>query len=114
MFTISRACPVNLLLTNVYEPFIYRLIAPNVCAIKGNKRIHFPTMGAYDKVKSKYKNWTINYYKGLGSMAQTDWEMILSGKTDTLIPIQDDGSMKDVLKLLFSPDSDARKDWLRK
>lgn len=95
-----------------YDPFIYRLIAPNVCATKGNKRVHFATRDEYEAVKSKYKSWNIRYYKGLGSMEEEDWEMILSGETNTLIPIQDDGNMGAVLKLLFSPDTDARKEWL--
>jgi hypothetical protein len=46
-------------------------------------------------------------------MIQKDWEMILSGETNTLIPITDDGKMKEILKLLFSGDSDARKEWLQ-
>lgn len=96
-----------------YEPFIYRLIAPNVCATKNSKRIHFTTRAQYETTKSDYKTWSISYYKGLGSMIRADWEMILSGKTDTLIPITDDGKIKDVLKLLFSDDSDARKRWLQ-
>src|SRR5713226_6886071 len=30
------------LLDKNYAPIIYRLITPNVCLVKGNKRIHFP------------------------------------------------------------------------
>ena len=97
-----------------YDPFVYRLVAPNVCAVKGKRRVHFPTRAAYEKVKDKYKTHEIRYYKGLGSMVRADWEMILSGKTDTLIPIQDDGSMEKTLELLFSPDADRRKEWLQK
>jgi DNA gyrase/topoisomerase IV subunit B len=63
-------------------------------------------------VKSKYKGWNIQYYKGLGSMETEDWEMILSGKTDTLIPILDDDNMKDTLELLFGPSAEDRKEWL--
>lgn len=96
-----------------YEPFVYRLIAPNVCATKAKRRVHFTTLAAFDKQKHKYKGWEIAYYKGLGSMVKADWTMILSGKTDTLIPITDDGDMKDTLELLFSPDADARKQWLQ-
>lgn len=95
-----------------YEPIIYRLVAPNVCAVKGNKRIHFPTRADYEKVKNKYTGYTINYYKGLGSMVKDDWNMILSGETNTLIPIIDDGNMKDTLELLFGPSADDRKNWL--
>lgn len=96
-----------------YDPFIYRLIAPNVCAIKGDKRVHFPTRIEYDKKKEKYSGYKIKYYKGLGSMARADWDLILSGKTNTMIPIIDDGHLKDTLRLLFGPDTDARKMWLR-
>lgn len=96
-----------------YDPFIWRLVAPNVCATKAGKRTHFPTRNEFEKAKAKYKGWTISYYKGLGSMVQKDWEMILSGETNTLIPITDDGKMKETLKLLFSGDADARKEWLQ-
>lgn len=96
-----------------YEPIVYRLIAPNVCAVKGTKRIHFPTRNEYEKTKGKYKGWSINYYKGLGSMVKKDWEMILSGETNTFIPITDDGKMGEVLKLLFGPDANMRKEWLQ-
>jgi len=96
-----------------YPPYFYRLIAPNVCATKGKSRVHFATHDLYERSKQKYANYTIDYYKGLGSMVRQDWEMILSGKTNTLIPIQDDGNMKNILTLLFSPDSNARKEWLQ-
>lgn len=97
-----------------YEPIIHRLVAPNVCAIKGNKRVHFPTRNEYEKAKDKYKGWTIKYYKGLGSMVKADWEMILSGETNTLVPVvDDDGKMKDTLALLFGPNADLRKEWLQ-
>ncbi|MGI0076203.1 MAG: toprim domain-containing protein [Nitrosopumilaceae archaeon] len=96
-----------------YEPIIYRLVAPNVCVVKGKQRIHIPTRKEYEQQKDKYKGWEIRYYKGLASMQLSDWEMLLSGKTNTLIPFTDDGKMGEVLTLLFSPDSDARKEWLR-
>jgi topoisomerase-4 subunit B len=95
-----------------YEPIVYRLIAPNVCVIKGKQRLHFSSRDAYEKVKDKYKGCEVRYYKGLGSMTMEDWEMILSGKTDTMIPIINDGKMDSTLKLLFSEDSEPRKAWL--
>jgi len=97
-----------------YDPIIYRLVAPNVCLVKGKKRIHFPTLAEYDAAKSKYKGYEVKYYKGLGSMNKADWEMILSGRTDTLIPITDDGKMMETMKLLFGPSADDRKRWLQK
>lgn len=97
-----------------YEPIVHRLVAPNVCLVKGAKRVHFARRSDYEKAKDKYKNggWTVNYYKGLGSMAKEDWEMLLSGETDTLIPIVNDGKMGEALKLLFGDSADARKEWL--
>lgn len=95
------------------RPVIHRLIAPNVCLIKGQKRVHFATREAYEKAKGKYRGWEVQYYKGLGSMERQDWEMILSGETDTLIPIYDDGKVSETLKLLFSNDAEPRKVWLQ-
>jgi DNA gyrase/topoisomerase IV subunit B len=92
-------------------PYFYRLIAPNVCAVKGNKRVHFTTKKDYEKQRDKYKGWTISYFKGLGSMEKEDWEMIINDERFYL-PIIGDSNMKDVMKLLFSEDSQARKDWL--
>ncbi|TFG98344.1 hypothetical protein E4H12_06270, partial [Candidatus Thorarchaeota archaeon] len=95
-----------------YEPLVYRLVAPNICLVKGKQRLHFPTRAEYENVKDKYKGYEVRYYKGLGSMVPMDWEMVLSGKTDTMIPIVDDGKIKPTLKLLFGDDADARKEWL--
>jgi DNA gyrase/topoisomerase IV subunit B len=95
-----------------YTPIIYRLVAPNVCLVKGTQRIHFTTRGEYEKVKTKYKGFDVRYYKGLGSMGKADWDMILSGKTKADIPITDDGCLDGVLELLFGNDAQARKVWL--
>lgn len=92
-------------------PFVYRLVAPNVVAIKGDKRVHFTTRSDYEKAKEKYKGWTIEYMKGLGSMSKKDWEMVLQG-TDCLIPIVDDGNLGNTLELLFGSSADMRKAWL--
>ena len=90
------------------------MIAPNVALTKkGQQRIHFPTLSEYRAVQSKYKTWNVDYYKGLGSMEPEDWKMILTGKTNTLIPVVNDGKMGDTLQLLFSKDADARKQWLQ-
>lgn len=92
-------------------PVIYRLVAPNVCAIKGTKRVHFSSRAEYESVKAKYSGWEIRYYKGLGSMDKVDWDMVLQSP-HMFIPIVDDGKMHDTLQLLFGKDADARKRWL--
>jgi len=94
-----------------YEPFIYRLVAPNVVAHKGGKRVHFTTRHDYEINKDKYKNWTFSYMKGLGSMQKSDWEIILANE-ESLIPFIDDGEMSDTLKLLFGESTQDRKEWL--
>lgn len=94
-------------------PVIHRLIVPNIVASKNGKRIHFTTKQEFEKVKEKYKGWTIEYMKGLGSMIKQDWDMILSND-DYLISIVDDGNMKNTLELLFGNDVNARKEWLTK
>lgn len=94
-----------------YGPFIFRLTAPNVVASKGGKRVHFVTRADYEKVKTKYAGWNIEYLKGLGSMNKNDWETVLSNP-DVLIPIIDDGDISPTLELLFGPDADLRKKWL--
>ncbi len=100
-------------LFNSKNPFVYRLVVPNVCAVKGKKRVHFVNRAEYDAVKSDYKGWEILYYKGLGSMEREDWKMIMDDLNSFLLPIVDDGEMTDTLELLFNDDADARKDWLR-
>lgn len=95
------------------EPVVYRLQAPNVVASKGNKRIHYVNREEYEKKKDSLKGYTIEYMKGLGSMSKEDWIMILASPEKYQVPIIDDGGMKEALKLLFSPDSDARKEWLK-
>jgi len=95
------------------KPFVYRLVAPNVVASKGDKRIHFANRATYEAKKSRYKTWTIEYFKGLGSMWEQDWKMILDDGSDTLIPIIDTGTMADTLNLLFNDKlADERKTWL--
>ena len=41
-----------------YPPIIHRLVAPNICAVKGKQRVHFPNRKDYESNKSKYtKGW---------------------------------------------------------
>lgn len=95
------------------DAFIKRLVAPNVVVYKDNERVLFANRTLYEKNKSKYKGWTAEYYKGLGSMSVLDWQKILYD-TNYQIPIIDtDGKLKETLKLLFDKDlADERKTWL--
>jgi len=95
------------------RPVIHRLVAPNVCLTKGKTRLHFATREEYEKKKSKYSGYEVHYYKGLGSMERKDWDMILSGETNTMIPLTHDKNMKATFELLFGNDAEARKNWLQ-
>lgn len=92
-------------------PVIYRLITPNIIATKGAQRVYFTTKSEYEKVKDKYKGWTVDYLKGLGRMSKEDWKRVLSSD-EFLIPIIDDGNLQNTFELLFGDDADLRKDWL--
>jgi DNA gyrase subunit B len=94
-------------------PIIHRLIVPNICLIKGKNRVHLPSIAEYEAVKHKYDGYQVKYYKGLGGMVKEDWSMIMNNLDNTLLPIIDDGNLKDTLKLLFDNDADARKVWLQ-
>lgn len=93
------------------DPYLFRLVAPNIAASKGKQRIHFASRAKYEAVADKYTGWQIDYYKGLGSLVYEDWEMMIHNK-DCYLPIYDDGKLHDVLKLLFSDDTLARRTWL--
>lgn len=97
-----------------YEPFFFKMTAPNVVASKGGKRIHFTTRADYEKEKEKYRGWTIEYFKGLGSMHTEDWVQVINGLNKYSIPIVDDGHITEVLELLFGPNAEARRHWLQK
>lgn len=93
-------------------PFLSRLTAPNIVAYKGSKRVHFTNRAEFDKHSSKYEGYTIEYFKGLGSMWLEDWKMVMKNKTG-LIPIYDDGHMGSTLELLFGPSVEMRQLWLQ-
>lgn len=95
------------------NPVIYRLIVPNIVAIKGKKRVHFVNRNDYEKVRENYKGWELQYLKGLASMELLDWELIMNDIDNFIAPIIDDGNMSSVLELLFGNNADARKEWLR-
>lgn len=94
------------------NPMIARLMAPNVEAIKGKKRVPFVTLEDFKKVADQYKGYEIHYNKGLGSMQISSWDFMLSRLDEHLLYIVDDGNMDEVLKLHFSTDVAARKQWL--
>lgn len=94
------------------SPFILRLNAPNVVASKNGKRVHFSSMEDFKNNESKYKGWTIEYMKGLGSMIKEDWEMLLTELDSNVIWVYKDEKFDDTMELLFGDDANKRKQWL--
>lgn len=95
-------------------PFITRLVAPNVIAVKGKKRIHFANRIEYEKKRGTLDGYSIEYCKGLGSLAKEDWVQILDpANKKCKIAIVDDGGIGNILQLLFSDNADGRKEWLQ-
>lgn len=99
------------LLRDHQNPFIHRLVAPNIVASKKNTRVHFANRREFELVQDKYAGYDIEYMKGLGSMNLQDWKQCLVSKK-TLTPVLDDGNLGKLLSLCFSDNSDNRKLWL--
>lgn len=71
---------------------------------------YFYSLDEFDKYKGKITN--IRYLKGLGSLAEDDWESIM--KNRRLINIKEDRKSKGLLEMAFGKSSQARKNWLSK
>ena len=93
-------------------PLVYRLLAPNLVAYNKKERIYFPDMIEFNKVANKYKNHTVVYYKGLGSMEKLDWTTMLEDLDRYILPMEYDDNFNAIIKLLFSDNADNRKEWL--
>ena len=58
-----------------------------------------------------WKGWQVIRAKGLARLTQPDWKFAIA--EPKLIPMTDDGDLKETLDLLFNPErADDRKIWL--
>ncbi|MDX8383151.1 MAG: ATP-binding protein [Ghiorsea sp.] len=86
------------------------LRAPIMVVCKGKNKKCFYSMDEYNKVSSKYKGWDKKYLKGLGSMNEEEYSIMLNEPVlDTVIW---DDSAEDSLDMAFGDDTQKRKDWL--
>ena len=75
----------------------------------GNKtKKYFYTTEDFKKYKGNIKN--VRYLKGLGSLAEDDWETIM--KNRRLINVIEDRKSKSLLNMAFGKSSQPRKKWL--
>jgi len=93
------------------NPVVFKFSTPLIILVKGNDR-RYVYADAYDQFDaSAWSGWQIIRAKGLARLTQPDWKIAIH--EPNLIPMVDDGRMKETLDLLFNPTrADDRKVWL--
>lgn len=101
------------LLQDESKPFLYVFETPLIIATKG-KQSKYWYNDDYDQFDNDdYKGWEITRAKGLAALKKPDWATLLADPK--LIPITDDGNLKESLDLLFNKvRADDRKEWIGK
>lgn len=94
------------------NPFIYIFQTPFIIAKKGKTKKYWYSDDYQDFKPEEYKGWEITRAKGLAALKKDDWQKELADPRVT--PVVDEGDLSETLDLLFSPDADARKEWLAK
>lgn len=95
------------------EPYIYIFDTPLIIAAKGKQRKYWYSDDYHEFDNEKFKGWDITRAKGLAALKRADWLYAL--ENPRVIPILDDGNLKEAMTLLFSDDegmADKRKDWI--
>lgn len=93
------------------EPFIHIFQTPFIIADKGKQRKYWYARNYHDFKPEDYSGWTITRAKGLGTLTEDDWVHAINNPE--LIPVVDDGRMKETLDLIFNNKrSDDRKEWI--
>jgi DNA gyrase/topoisomerase IV subunit B len=92
------------------QPFIYIFETPLIIAVKGKQRKYWYSKNYGDFDPTRYSGWEVTRAKGLAALTKDDWRQILV--EPQTVPIIDDGRLGETFRLLFSPDSKARKEWM--
>jgi DNA gyrase/topoisomerase IV subunit B len=92
------------------SPFLYFFQTPFIIAKKGKTKKYWYSDDYDDFNPEDYKGWEITRAKGLAALKKDDWKNELANPRVT--PVVDEGDLSATLDLLFSPDADARKEWL--
>jgi DNA gyrase/topoisomerase IV subunit B len=93
-------------------PFVYIFQTPFIIAKKGKTKKYWYSDDYETFRPEDYKGWEITRAKGLAALKKDDWQNELANPRVT--PVIDEGDLSQTLDLLFSPDADARKEWLSK
>lgn len=92
-------------------PLVYVFQTPFLIGESGKEKKYWYAHNAHEYDPVKHKQWKITRAKGLGTLTKEDWKYSL--QNPELVPIVDDGKMKDALELIFSSTgADKRKEWI--
>ena len=84
--------------------------SPILIASKGKQRERFYAISDFDQ--DKYKGWTVQYFKGLGSLSEDEYEIMINDPILEQVVLDD--SAEDSLNIAFGEDANLRKLWLAK
>lgn len=94
------------------NPFFYIFQTPYIIAEKGKERRYWYARNYHEYEPDNWHGWEITRAKGLGSLSQEDWKHSLYNPE--LIPVIDNGKLKETLDLIFNPKrADDRKEWMK-
>ena len=82
--------------------------SPILIAKKGKQIRRFYSLTEYDQ--SKYKGWTIQYFKGLGGLPASEYELMINSPLMEYISLDDNWASS--LHTAFGNDAEIRKIWL--
>ncbi len=92
-------------------PIVHIFMTPFIIAEKGKQRKYWYSDNYQEFNAEDYKGWSITRAKGLGTLTKEDWQHSLA--TPKLMPLVDDGQMKEALDLIFNGKrADDRKAWI--
>lgn len=93
------------------NPFIYVFDTPLIIAAKGKQRRYWYNDDYKSFNQEEMKGWEITRAKGLAALRKIDWQNSL--ENPKVVPIVDDGNLKEALDLLFNETrADDRKNWM--
>lgn len=94
------------------DPYFFAFMTPFIIQEKGKSRYYWYAHNYHEYDPSEWKNCPKpTRAKGLGSLEEDDWRYSLSNPQ--LMPLLDDGTLGEVLDLIFNGDrADDRKQWV--
>lgn len=93
---------------------IIKVLSPIIICKKGKQIKRFYEYEDYLKNQDQYKDWTIEYNKGLGALTEEEYSLMINDMKFHTFDIDDIKSTDEVIDVLFNKKkSDLRKTWLQ-